>query len=348
MRFSIIIPVYNVEKYIRRCMETVMGQTFRDYEVIVVDDESPDHSMEIVSEFSEKYPGMMKIIHQKNTGLGGARNRGVQEAQGEYLLFVDSDDYVSADLLETVDKQLKEHTCDMLVFKYRLVTPDGKPLQEGGFGSLTPGMYVPGQHRQIITMPVSAVNKVYRRPFYQEYDFRFLEGVLYEDTITRFLMAKASGIYLHDAELYYYVQSPGSIMRKKPSSHVLDILKVTDTVIERFQKDGCYADYQMELDASLLIGLLHLFDWVNRADRKDPMLDTFASYIREHFCEYESNPCISRENKRAIACILSGKYTYYHYRFVRKLELVEGLMSHSFMIRLNKERKRLLALIRKG
>ena len=348
MRFSIIVPVYNVEKYIRKCMETVMGQTFRDYEVIVVNDESPDNSMQIVAEFADKYPGMIKMIHQKNTGLGGARNRGVQEAQGEYLLFLDSDDYVSADLLESVDIQLKQHACDMLVFKYRMVTPDGKRIREEGFGSLMPGMYVPSQYRPVITMPVSAVNKVYRRSFYLECSFRFLPGVLYEDTITRFLMAKASQIYLHDAVLYYYVQTPGSIMRKKPSSRVLDILKVTDMVIKRFQEDGCYGHFRNELDASLLIRILHIFDWVNKANKNDPMQDTFVAYIREHFGAYAENPCISKENKRAIACILSGNYTYYYYRFVRKLDLVEGIMSYPIMVWLNKERKRILSIIRKG
>ena len=92
MRFSIIIPVYNVEKYIGKCMDTVMHQSFDDYEVIVVNDETPDNSMAIVQQYVDAFPGKIHVIHQKNTRQGGSRNRGVREAKGEYILFVDSDD----------------------------------------------------------------------------------------------------------------------------------------------------------------------------------------------------------------------------------------------------------------
>ena len=122
MRFSIIIPVYNVEKYIRKCMDTVMNQTFRDYEVIVVNDETPDNSMKIVQEYVDAFPGMIQVIHQKNTRQGGARNNGVTKARGEYLLFVDSDDYVATTMLETVDARLKANPCDVLVLRRDLLS----------------------------------------------------------------------------------------------------------------------------------------------------------------------------------------------------------------------------------
>ena len=114
MRFSIIIPVYNVEKYIEKCMASVMGQSFTDYEVIVVDDESPDNSMAVVERYAEEYPGKIRMIRQKNTRQGGARNHGVRYAKGDYLLFVDSDDYVHPDMLKTVDERLKQQPCDIL------------------------------------------------------------------------------------------------------------------------------------------------------------------------------------------------------------------------------------------
>lgn len=342
MRFSIILPVYNVEKYIRKCMDSIMNQTFRDYEVIVVDDESPDNSMQIVEEFAKKYPGMITMIHQKNKRLGGARNTGVKEARGEYILFIDSDDYVSADLLETVNAQLKHHDCDMLVFKYCMVTPEGKPIQEGGFGSLTPGEYIPKEDKQVMLLPVGAWNRAYRRSFYLDNQFRFPEKILYEDAVTRIMVAKASNIYLHDAVLYYYVQSPGSIMRQKPSPHVLDILKVTDMVLDAFQEDGIYTEFREELEASLLTGILHVFNLVNKSDKESLLQDTVAAYIQERFAAFEGNPCILRENKGAIRCILARKYTWYHFRFLLKLEMVETLMGYPPVAALNKLRKRII------
>lgn len=341
MRFSIIIPVYNVERYIRKCMESIMNQTFRDYEVIVVDDESPDNSMAIVAEFAENYPGMITMIHQKNTRLGGARNRGVQDARGEYLLFIDSDDYVTPDLLETVDEQLKRHGCDILAFKYRMVTPEGEPLQDAGFGPLMPGLYIPCKDQQILQLPIGACYKVFRRSFYVENGFRFPEKVLYEDAIVRFMIAKASAVYLHDAVLYYYVQSPGSIMRRKPAAHVLDILKVTDYVLEAFKTDGSYGHYREALDTSLLTSILHVFNLVNKGEKTSPLQEDFARYIRENFPEYERNPHILKENKAAIRCILEGRYVWYHYRFLRKLELVEAVMALPPVAALNRLRKRI-------
>lgn len=345
-RFSIIIPVYNVEKYIRRCMDSIMNQTFRDFEVIVVDDETPDNSMQIVAEFAEKFPEMVTMIHQKNTRLGGARNRGVKDARGEYLLFIDSDDYVSTDMLASVDAQLKQHACDMLIFKYRMVTPEGKGIRDEGFGSLAAGMYFPEKDRQVVMLPVGAVHKVYRRSFYLENGFGFLEGVLYEDAITRYMMAKASAVYLHEAVLYYYVQSPGSIMRQKPSAHVLDILKVTDMVLDAFQKGGIYGDFQAELDASLLTSILHVFNLVNKAEIRSPLQDTFAEFMENRFENFESNPNILRENKKAIRCILDRRYRWYHIRFLMRLEVLETLMGYPPVAVLNRLRKRILRKIR--
>ena len=104
MKYSIIIPVYNVERYIRRCIESVVNQNFDDYEIIVVDDGTPDSSMEIVEEYMNT--GKIKVIHQQNSGIAKARFAGIESASGEYLLFLDSDDFVSPKLLEIVDKSI--------------------------------------------------------------------------------------------------------------------------------------------------------------------------------------------------------------------------------------------------
>ena len=93
-KFSIIVPVYNTEKYLKRCLDSIKSQSFKDYEVIIVNDGSTDNSSDIIS----KYP--YKIINQENLGLSRARNNGVKEASGDYLIFLDSDDYIEKDLLE--------------------------------------------------------------------------------------------------------------------------------------------------------------------------------------------------------------------------------------------------------
>ena len=102
-KFSIIIPVYNVEKYLKKCLESVYNQTYKNYEVIVVNDGTKDNSMDIV----KNYPA--KVINQKNQGLSVARNNGVEKASGEYILFLDSDDYIEKGLLKEINKSLNNN-----------------------------------------------------------------------------------------------------------------------------------------------------------------------------------------------------------------------------------------------
>lgn len=339
MRFSIIIPVYNVEKYIRKCMDSIMNQTFRDFEVIVVDDESPDNSMRIVEEFAKKYPGMIKMFHQKNTRQGGARNHGVREASGEYLMFVDSDDYVSADMLEYVDARLRECPCDILSFQYEMVTPEGKRLGKGGLGPLRPGIYYPKKDNQILHLPAGPVHKAYRRDFYLESNVMFPEKVLYEDAVVRILFAKAASVLICDKSLYYYVQSSNSSIRQKPSERMLDILKVTDLVLQRFHEEGLYDNFREPLETSLLYGIAYILDRINEADPKSELQLVLADYIERKFPDFRDNSSMDDRFRKSVECILSRDFVKYHYEFLLVSKFKEWLLRWQVISWLNKVRR---------
>lgn len=340
MRFSIIIPVYNVEKYIGKCMETVMGQSFRDYEVIVVDDESPDNSMKIVEEYAERYPEQIRIIHQKNTRQGGARNRGVKNARGEYILFIDSDDYVSRDMLKTVDAHLRETPCDILSFRYEMVTPEGKHLGDGGAGGIQPGRYDPKVDKRIIMLPAGPVHKAYRREFYLDSGVQFPEKVLYEDAVVRLLYAKAESIVLVRDCLYYYVQSGNSSIRQKPSERMLDILTVTDLVLEQFKRDGLYDPFREHLDASLITSILYVTDMINGADVRSDLQKTLADYLRDNFADYASNRQLDEAQKKGIGYLLAYDFSGYHNRVLRVKQFKEWLLHWQLVAKLNEFRRR--------
>lgn len=345
MRFSIIIPVYNVEKYIRKCMQTVMEQTFRDYEVIVVDDETPDNSMAIVEEFAEKYPGMIKMIHQKNTRQGGARNRGVREAQGEYILFVDSDDYVSPRLLETVDSHLRRETCDILGFQYQKVTEEGRLLQTEGLGSLRPGRYIPRENQEIMLLPVGPVLKAYRREFYVNSGFAFPEKVLYEDMMVKALIAQAESVVLVEDCLYYYVQSGSSSIRQKASPKMLDILTVTDLVLQRFAEKNLLSFFWQPLEASLVYGVTYILDIINLEDKNSQLQIPMAEYLHDRFGDYRENPYLAPNQRAGMDYLIEGDFVRYHYCTAWVTYLKEWLAGRSWVQKLNSLRKRSL---RKG
>lgn len=127
MRFSVLIPVYNVEKYIEKCLNSVLRQTYQDFEVILVDDGSTDLSGQICDEYKEHYPTKVKVIHKKNQGLISARRVGIKAAYGEFCVFVDSDDFVESDLLEIIDSYLnKDSETDVLLYSFAYYRNDEK------------------------------------------------------------------------------------------------------------------------------------------------------------------------------------------------------------------------------
>ena len=128
MRFSVIIPVYNVEKFIGKCLDSVFKQTYSDYEIVAVNDGLTDSSLKILENYQIDNP-KLKIISQKNKGLGGARNTGISNANGEFLILLDSDDYIASNMLETLDYYLSKYKLDILVFDCTQVDLEGNVLK---------------------------------------------------------------------------------------------------------------------------------------------------------------------------------------------------------------------------
>lgn len=124
MMYSIIIPVYNTEKYINKCVSSVLNQSYDDFEIIIVDDGSESQCAKYLDEYS-KNDFRIKVIHQKNKGLGGARNTGIKYAIGDYLFFLDSDDFIEQKALEISTYYLNQYNLDVLAYDLKLVNEEG-------------------------------------------------------------------------------------------------------------------------------------------------------------------------------------------------------------------------------
>lgn len=208
-KFSIIIPVYNVEKYLKKCLESVYNQTYKNYEVIVVNDGTKDNSMDIV----KNYPA--KVISQKNQGLSVARNNGVEKASGEYILFLDSDDYIEKGLLKEINKSLNNNP-DIVRFQIKEVFEDGKKTEynERPFTDKT------GQEAfQLITKYHFVENAwcyAIRREYYLKNNFKFKENTFHEDFgLLPLVIIKAKKVNSINYIGYNYLQRQGSIMSNK-------------------------------------------------------------------------------------------------------------------------------------
>ncbi|WP_294588175.1 glycosyltransferase family 2 protein [uncultured Bacteroides sp.] len=217
MKVSVVIPIYNVSKYIERCLLSVLNQTWQDLEIILVNDCTPDNSMEIVERVIASYScaQYMKIlVHEKNRGLSAARNTGIMEATGEYLYFLDSDDYIPERSIELLAKEAERNLSDFVIGNYEIAGNKrwAPPL------SLDTGYYngnaVIFSHYVHDKWYVMAWNKLVNRVFLQQNNLYFQEGVVHEDDLWSFKLAcTAQSMFTVNQITYYYYMQPNSIMR---------------------------------------------------------------------------------------------------------------------------------------
>ncbi|MBR2040542.1 MAG: glycosyltransferase family 2 protein [Clostridia bacterium] len=341
MKFSVIVPVYNVEKYIKKCLESVLNQDFDDYEIVVVDDETPDNSMQIVGQLAQNHPEKFNIIHQENKGLGGARNTGIAAAKGEYLIFIDSDDYIEKDMLSKIDARLSEIPCDMVMFNFSEVTEAGNLIGKQTFFREDEICQTAEEKSKLLLAPPCAWNKVFRREFFIESGVLFPEKTLYEDVVTRILTAKANKIFLCDEHFYNYVQRQGSIMKSKVSPRVLDIIKVTDLVCDTFEKEGLMAEYKDVIEAAQTHSLFTIAENVYNQSPSDPMQKDITGYITEKFPNYLNNLYLPKNIKKEIYCLVNTKYIKYkYYKMIDKMKV--AIYNNFFFTTLNKIRKKIV------
>ena len=206
MKFSIIIPVYNVEKYITKCIESVKAQTLTDFECLIINDGTKDNSVEIANK-AINGDDRFVIHHKVNGGLSDARNYGIAKAQGEYVFLLDSDDYIGETLLEDTYNMAKKYDSDIVCFDMMYVCEDGREsVSSGGNFEVTNFKDNPS----LIFINNSANNKIYRRTFLE--DKEFVKGMWYEDlAVIPTWLAKANNVSHVAKPLYYYWQREGSI-----------------------------------------------------------------------------------------------------------------------------------------
>lgn len=210
---SIIVPIYNVEAYLDRCVESLRTQTYSNLEIILVDDGSPDECPAMCDDYAGK-DSRIKVIHQKNSGLSGARNAGIDLARGEYLAFVDSDDYVAPDFIRSLYELLKETGCAIGQCRFAYVQGESLPADGGNAWriyrgeSLMEQLYGPEEEA---TFFVVAWNKLYRRELFQK--IRYPVGKIHEDEATTYrLFHEGKKLAFLDRALYgYYTGNTGSI-----------------------------------------------------------------------------------------------------------------------------------------
>ena len=251
LQLSIIIPFYNVEKYIAECLDSVYAQDMpeSEYEVICVNDCSPDNSREIVLAYQKKHDNLILIEHETNKMLGAARNTGLRAAKGDYVWFIDSDDYIEINVFRKLLNRLFSNDLEILQFNIQKVTDEKEFLET---------IFFPVQIKIITGLSyckeylfsnwnLSAWNRIYKRVLLIDNLFYYPEGVFYEDSVHSLnsLFACNRFSYLTDV-IYFYRMTPTSIMNTNNESGI----KLADRVLLNIDSINCvyyhYPDSEIE------------------------------------------------------------------------------------------------------
>ncbi len=240
---SVIIPVYNVEKYLRRCLDSVIAQTYQNFEIICVDDGSIDDSGKICDQYAVR-DARIKVIHQENQGPSAARNRGLDAAEGEYIAFVDSDDYILEDMYKKMLDKLLNYNVDLCVCQWQYEFSDGRqvvkkknidPTIYGCKTSLEFARFLyRGNYENSVV--VAVWNKLYRRALLDKIRF---EGRIHEDeAFSGRIMAKNISVYVMEDQFYVYAQNGDSLTNKSFSANKFFFLDALAERRELFKSDA--------------------------------------------------------------------------------------------------------------
>lgn len=293
-KISVVIPIYNVEKYLPQCIDSVLAQDFQDYEVILVNDGSTDGSLAIAQQYEADH-AHIRLISQENKGLGGARNTGIKHAQGEYILFMDSDDRLAPDTLSATAAAAQREESDIVIFDFEYMDEAGHTLCIQPAMETIAGPFDLDSQRSVLFSTPSACNKLFRLSLFTDHQILFPERVWFEDlrTITK-LYPYARRMYYLPKPFYKYLQRSESIMHSTRVERNSEIMDALQDVLDYYKAHGYYEQYRPELEYLLIENAFVLASFrVLKQDIHHPLLKQLYDFLKANAPEYNKNPYLS-------------------------------------------------------
>ncbi|MBO5200242.1 MAG: glycosyltransferase [Clostridia bacterium] len=297
-KISVVIPVYNSEEYLRQCLDSIFCQTLQDFEIIIVNDGSPDNSQAIIDEYCSLYPEKIVAIKQANAGQAAARNRALEHISGEYLMFVDSDDYIEPGTFERTCNYADENGLDIVCFLWREIMEQGIRSHTWEFP------HIPENPRYILNTP-SPCNKIYKSSLFKNHNIRFAENYIYEDlAMIPTIALYTEKIGFIDDCLYNYVIHTGSTMTQQKYNKKLQSIYFAMDYLEEAFKDTKYTE---ELEYLYIEHLLHYatLRYLNYAEGKAD-IRRIADIMKQKYPEFYKNKYFKQMGiKVKIFCFLA-------------------------------------------
>ena len=306
---SIIVPVYNVENYLRECIDSIVAQAYRNIEVILIDDGSKDSSGKICDEYADK-DNRVKVIHKENGGLSEARNSGLEIASGDWIAFVDSDDYIDSDMYEILLKNLNNTDADLSMCALYDVynnTPEAQVTNKETWELSSEQAIKMVMEAKILS--VTAVNKLYRKSLFS--DLKFEVGKIAEDAFIMVkLLDKCKKIVATNEKKYYYVHRENSITTQKFSTKFLNVIEAyeqnSNIILEKYPKLKDVAQTRMNWAYFYVLDRLLLDDNYNDKELENKLI----SYLKNHRKDILNDPLFTKGRKIGFITLLLNRNLY--------------------------------------
>lgn len=312
---SVVVAVYNIADYLRPCLESIISQTYKNLEILLVNDGSTDDSLKILKEYAEK-DQRIKVISQQNAGLSAVRNLGIKKSKGKYVCFIDGDDSITPDYINKLYSAILKSSADISVCGYTYVTEESRedflPRPNAISGKEAAIRLLIAQEN----LDIVAWNKLYKKELFTKYNILYPLNQLYEDTLTTYKLYGASKKVAHVAEpLYLYFQRSNSIMGQSKNLTRLKVRK--QAAKEAISHFGYDQDLESAANVSLLLSYFAYFD----ASLKNQIPDTYQakalSWIRASSGSYKGNVYLTKKLKFYLILIKTPKAI--GYRLFRKI-----------------------------
>lgn len=303
-KVSVIIPVYNTASYLQECLDSVLNQSFEDFEIICVNDGSTDSSLEILESYALK-DDRIQIINQSNKGLGAARNIAIDRASGEYVLFLDSDDYIDQDTLLELYDLASRKSLDLLIFK--LINFDNETYEESKasyfemkfLNNLIGDKTFNWQDikNKMFDMVVTAPGKLFKRDLIKNIEFP--ENIVFEDSLFFFkVIFKAKNIYFYDKHLYHRRIRSDSIMNSS-FEKFSDCITIYDLIGSHLKRIGVYDEFAEQLFNRKCKDIFTRFTGVPEEYKKD-FYDEIKMNFSKHKKELEKDGTLKICSERSL------------------------------------------------
>lgn len=312
MKISIVVPVFNGEKYINKCLDSLINQTLKDIEIIVVDDGSTDKTKDIILGYNDS---RIKYHYQENSGQSVARNNGQKLAKGDYVAFLDSDDYVTLDAYELLYSYALKTDSDITICSYYTVYSDHKERYAGDIYQESLKI----TNKEYLTFTPSPWNKLYKRSFLIESGFQFKEGIIYEDfcSIPLLILNNPRISYL-DKSLIYYIQSENSTTRNTVyKKKYEDIFPAVKHLIYNLKNKG----YDEELEYLLINHFLYQASLNFYRFSKYELIDRISDFMHEYYKNFKNNKYLKQMNFKQR--ILTYLFYYKKYNIIKLCQRIK-------------------------